>query len=111
MPYVAKHKFARISPKKARLVANLVRGLPVPDALNTLKFTHRRACPMIAKVIESAVANAGFEVDAEELKVTRCAIDDGPRLKRWRPIMRGMANPILKRMCHITVELDRIEER
>lgn len=111
MPYVAKHKFARISPKKARLVADLVRGLRVPEALTTLKYTHRRSCPMIAKTIESAVANAGFEVDAEELFVSRCEVNDGPRLKRWRPVMRGMANPILKRMCHIMVELDRVEDQ
>jgi large subunit ribosomal protein L22 len=62
-------------------------------------------------VIKSAVANAGFDVDAKELMVASCQVDDGPRLKRWQPVMRGSAHPIIKRMCHIHVELERIEEQ
>lgn len=111
MPYTAKHRFARIAPKKARLVARLVQGMSVPEALSVLRYSPRRAAPMISKVIESAVANAGYEVEGDELFVQECVVNDGPRMKRWRPVMRGMAHPILKRSCHISVALERIEEQ
>ena len=105
--FKACHKFARISPRKARYVMDLVRDEPVEKALETLRFTHRRAAPMISKVIRSALANAVQEggAKAEELVIQKAFVDEGPTWKRWRPRARGMAFPILKRTSHITIVL------
>lgn len=105
--FKACHKFARISPRKARYVMDLVRNEPVEKALQTLRFTRRRAAPMISKVIRSALANAVQEggATAEELVIQRAFVDEGPTWKRWRPRARGMAFPILKRTSHITIVL------
>ena len=105
--FKACHKFARISPRKARYVMDLVRDASVEKALETLRFTHRRAAPMISKVIRSAVANAIQEggATAEDLVVHRAYVDEGPTWKRWRPRARGMAFPILKRTSHLTIVL------
>ncbi len=105
--FKACHKFARISPRKARYVIDLVRNEPVETALETLRFTRRRAAPMISKVIRSALANAVQEggATAEELVIQKAFIDEGPTWKRWRPRARGMAFPILKRTSHITIVL------
>ncbi len=105
--FKACHKFARISPRKARYVMDLVRNVPVEKALETLRFTSRRAAPMISKVIRSAMANAIQEggATAEELVVHRAFVDEGPTWKRWRPRARGMAFPILKRTSHLTIVL------
>ena len=101
----ASHRSARIAPRKARYVIDLIRNQPVEKALEMLRFTHRRASPMIAKVIRSAVANAVQEggADPEELVVMRASVDEGPTLKRWRPRARGMAYPILKRTSHLNI--------
>ena len=96
----------RQSPRKVRLIADLVRGKKVKDALNTLKFVDKRASEPFAKVIRSAVANAsqsGANTDA--LKITKVTVDKGPTLKRFRPRARGSASRINKRNSHITVEL------
>ena len=105
--FKACHKFARISPRKARYVMDLVRNEPVERALETLRFTRRRAAPMISKVIRSALANAVQEggATAEELVIQKAFVDEGPTWKRWRPRARGMAFPILKRTSHITIVL------
>ena len=100
----------RMAPRKVALVANLVRGKPVGSALNILLYTRKAAAKPMAKLIRSAVANAGVEVEAAELYVKSCVVDGGPSMKRFRPVMRGMAHPFVRRTCHITVELDRIEE-
>ena len=103
--YTATHRFARISPRKARYVMDLVRRQRVEQALETLRFTRRRAAPMISKVIRSALANAVQEgaATAESLVIHRAYVDGGPTWKRWRPRARGMAYPILKRTSHLTI--------
>ncbi len=100
-------KFTRISPRKARLVARNVNGLPVEDALNILRFTPKKAAEIIYKVMYSAVANAqqiGADVDA--LQVKQVVVNDGPVWKRIKPRSMGRANRILKRTSHITVILE-----
>jgi large subunit ribosomal protein L22 len=99
-------KFIRVSPRKALLVARNVRGLPVEDALNILKFTPNKSAGIIYKVMRSALANAeqaGLDVDT--LVVRQVAVNEGPTLKRFMPRSQGRANTILKRTSHITVIL------
>lgn len=105
--FKASHRFARISARKARYVMDLVRNQPVEQALEVLRFTNRRAAPMIAKVVKSAVANAIQEggADPESLVVAKAYVDEGPTWKRWRPRARGMAYPILKRTSHLSIEV------
>lgn len=101
----ARARFVRQSPYKVRRVLDLVRGLPVPEARDVLAFTNRRASDPIAKVLESAVANASHNhsLDAAELSVMEAFADEGPTLKRYRPRARGRATQILKRTSHITI--------
>jgi large subunit ribosomal protein L22 len=107
MAWNATHRFARISPRKARLIADMVRGLDVQDALNVLKFTPNRAAPLISRVLTSAVANANeAEADVELLFVKEVRVDEGPTMKRWRPKDRGRAHPIMKRTSHIHVAVE-----
>ncbi len=98
----------RISPQKARLVADLVRGKNVETAINTLRFMPKKAARLLRKVIESAVANASQNeaIDVDTLYVKKINIDGGPMLKRIRPRAMGRATRILKRTSHITVILD-----
>ena len=103
MEFSAKHRFARISPSKARPVADLVRGLPVNEALSLLRFTRKRGAYFLDKVLRSAVANAGLDVDVDDLVVSQVQVDDGPRIKRGRERARGMWLPEWKRMSHIRV--------
>ncbi len=105
--YKASHQFARIAPRKARYVMDLVRNLPVERSLQVLRFCPRRGAPMIAKVIRSALANAIQEggAHAEDLVIRDARVDCGPSGKRWRPRARGMAYPILKRTAHLTIVL------
>lgn len=107
MPWQAKHRFARISARKARLIADMIRGYDVQEALNMLKFTPNRAASMISKVLTSAVANANeAEADVNHLYVERAHVDEGPTIKRFRPKDRGRAHPIDKRTSHITVVVE-----
>ena len=111
MPWQAKHRYARISSRKARLVANMIRGRDVQDALNMLKFTPNRAAVMVSKVLTSAVANANEdEADTDRLFVEQAFVDEGPTIKRWRPKDRGRAHPIMKRTSHITVVVEEEKE-
>ncbi len=98
---------ARISPKKANLVAGMVRGRRVAEALEILKFTPKKAAPLLYKVVHSAASNAknNFKQPFDELVITRILVTKGPTLKRFMPVNRGRAHPILKRSCHITVEV------
>ncbi|MBI4792870.1 MAG: 50S ribosomal protein L22 [Deltaproteobacteria bacterium] len=98
----------RISPQKARLVADMIRGQQVDVALNTLRFTPKKGAMLIRKVVESAVANASQNeaIDVDTLFVKTIFIDGGPMLKRIRPRAMGRASRILKRSSHITVVLD-----
>jgi large subunit ribosomal protein L22 len=108
----ASHKYARITARKARLVADLVRGRPVNSALEGLKFCHRRASPMIQKVIKSALANAGqdLDVDVNRLFVAQILVDNAGQMRRFRPRAQGRAYPIIKRSSHISVVLREAEE-
>lgn len=100
-----------MAPLKVRLVVDLVRGKPVPQALEILRFSPKRAAVYVGKVIRSAVANAVTQGDVDEadLVVARTWVGDGPRMRRFRPRSRGMAAPILKRFCHIEVILETVE--
>ena len=107
-------KFVRISPRKARLVADLVRGRSVPEARAILAFTPRAAAREIEKVLRSAVANAESNPNknwnGDELFISTIRIDEGPTIKRWRARARGRVNRILKRTCHITIKVDQLED-
>ena len=98
-------RFVRLSPKKARFVADLVRGKKVDEAVNILKFSNQRAAKIMKKLLDSAIANAENNngADVDELKVTTIMVDDGPRMKRIRPRAKGRADRILKRTSHITI--------
>ena len=104
----ASGRFIRMSPQKARLVADLIRGRDVNEALMTLKFTNKSATVEIEKVVRSAVANAtnaSENVDADKLFVETVFINEGPRQKRIRPAPMGRAYRYQRRSCHIVVEL------
>jgi large subunit ribosomal protein L22 len=104
-------KFVHVSPRKARLVADHIRGRSVPEARTVLAFTPRAAAHEIEKVLKSAIANAYIkhQWDGDDLYVKAVFVDEGPTLKRWRARARGRVNRILKRTCHITIKLDRLE--
>jgi large subunit ribosomal protein L22 len=112
MPYQASHRYARISPRKARLLMDLVRGRDVDDAISILKFSKQRASGMIEKVIRSAVANANEQDVAPRgtLFVARAHVDPGPVAKRFQPKDRGKAYSILKRTSHLVVSIDERDE-
>jgi large subunit ribosomal protein L22 len=98
-------RFARVSPMKARRVVDLIRGLPVDEALALLRFAPQAASDIVYKLLESAIANAESTEDlaADTLVVTKAKVDDGPTLRRFRPRAQGRAYRINKRTSHITV--------
>jgi large subunit ribosomal protein L22 len=98
-------KQAHISPQKARLVADQVRGMPVENALNLLMFSQKKAAGMVRKVLESAIANAEHNegADIDELKVSAIFVNEARTLKRFRARAKGRGTRILKRNSHITV--------
>ncbi len=104
-------RYVRISPTKARQVVDLVRGRHVDDARRVLRFSTRAASTPIAKVLDSAVANAehNHELPADELIVVRAWVDEGPTLRRFRPRALGRATRVRKRTCHISVVVGRVE--
>ncbi len=117
MAYRASHRFARISPRKVRPLADLVRGKFADEALSILKFLPNRGARMLEKVITSAIGSAqdpdqnqGRSFSPEELVVTKALVDGGPMFKRIQPRARGMAFGILKRTSHISVELTSFDE-
>jgi ribosomal protein L22 len=103
----ASARYVRVAPRKARLVADQVRGLTVPQATTLLEFSARGASRDIAKLIASAAANAenNHELVAEDLQIADIRVDDGPTLKRWRARARGRATRIEKRTSHVSVAL------
>ena len=103
----AEAKWVRVSPRKARLVAEHIRGRSVPEARTVLAFTQRAAAREIEKVLRSAVANAeaNHNLAGDTLLVSAAYVDDGPTIKRWRARARGRAARIRKRTCHITIRL------
>ncbi len=112
MEFRAEARFMRVSPQKARLVLDLIKGRKVEDALNTLMFTKKRVAPTIEKLLRSAVENAnylstekGLDVDVDNLYVKRAVANDGPRMKRIRPAPMGRAYRYVRRISHIEVAL------
>ncbi|MGX6979216.1 50S ribosomal protein L22 [Vagococcus elongatus] len=95
----------RTSPRKARLVIDLIRGKSVAEAISILKYTPNKAATLIEKVLMSAVANAenNYDLDVENLVVSEAFVNEGPTMKRFRPRAKGSASPINKRTSHITV--------
>src|SRR5581483_4345343 len=105
-------RFMRVSPQKARLVLDLIKGRRVEDALNTLMFTKKRVAPTIEKLLRSAVENAnylstekGADIDVDNLYVKRAVANDGPRMKRIRPAPMGRAYRYVRRIAHIEIAL------
>src|SRR5512140_832481 len=112
MEYRAAAKYVRVSPQKARLVLDLIKGRRVEDALNTLAFTKKGIAPDIHKLLRSAVENAnyannerGLDVDVDNLFVLRAIANEGPRMKRIRPAPMGRAYRYQRRMSHIEIAL------
>ena len=102
--WTAKHKFARIAPRKARLVIDMVRGRYCDEALEQLRFNPRRSAVYIREVLKAAMVNADeAEADMSRLIVAQARVDGGPYQRRWRPKDRGRVHPIAKRTSHITV--------
>lgn len=98
-------KYARIAPRKARLVVDLIRGKEVGEAIAILNHTNKAASPIVEKVLKSAIANAehNYEMNPNNLVVSKAFVDEGPTLKRFRPRAQGRASRINKRTSHITV--------
>ena len=103
----AKTKYVRISAKKARLVADLIRGHSVEEAISQLIYCRRKAGPLLKKTLNSAIANAETQLDAKpsQLKIFEIRIDEGPAMKRAKSRSRGSRVPILKRSSHFTIVL------
>jgi large subunit ribosomal protein L22 len=107
MEVAAKHRGARLSAQKARLVADQIRGKSVEDAMQILEFSTKKAAHLMKKVLDSAVANAEHNdgLDVDDLHVSTVYVDEGPTMKRIRPRANGRADRIMKRTCHITVKV------
>lgn len=105
METLAKHCQARSSAQKVRLIADLIRGKKVPQALNILTYTNKKAASLVKKVLESAIANAEHNngVDIDKLKIKKIFVNEGTTMKRMMPRAKGRADRILKRTSHITV--------
>ena len=108
MAYRASHRFARISPRKVRPLADMIRGKFADEALDLLRYQPHRGARMLEKVLRSALGNAEDQraEQVDDLLVSEVKVDEGPMFKRMRPRARGMAHVILKRMSHISVSLD-----
>src|SRR3984885_4981313 len=112
MEFRAEARFMRVSPQKARLVLNLIRGQRAEAARNTLAFTKKRVAATVGKLLQSAIDNANFlstekglDVDLDNLYVKHVAANDGPRMKRIRPAPMGRAYHYVRRISHIEIEL------
>jgi large subunit ribosomal protein L22 len=110
MEAVARTRFVRISPRKARQVADLIRGKTVNEAISILTTVPRKASRILEKTLDSAVANAveqseGSKLDVDMLRVSRITVDQGPTMMRWKPRARGRATRLRHRTSHITVTL------
>jgi large subunit ribosomal protein L22 len=117
MAFVACHKHAQISARKVRPLANMVRGKFADEALDILRYQPSRGARLLEKVLKSAIGNAqdpeqnkGRSYNVEELVVLEAHIDGGPMMKRIRPMSRGQAFGILKRMAHVTVKLVALDD-
>jgi large subunit ribosomal protein L22 len=112
---VAKTKYAKIAPRKSRLMADLIRGKDAGEAQTILRFSpKKKVAGIISKVLDSAIANAQVKhpnIDVDNLYISRIFVDKAPYLKRYRAAPRGRGVAILKRYCHITIQLDEREEK
>ena len=106
----AEAKFQRTSPQKAKLVLDMIKGLRVEQAINTIHFSTKRMAPVVEKVLQSAIANAAYvsdeqnlDVDVDNLYVRTAIANEGPRMKRIRPAPMGRAFRYQRRLCHIIV--------
>jgi large subunit ribosomal protein L22 len=107
MAWTAIHRYARIAPRKARLIADLIRGRRCDDALAVLKFTPKRAAVFVNRVLQSAMANANEQEAAMgSLFVAEARVDAGPIIKRFKAKDRGRAHPIQKKTSHIVIAVD-----
>jgi len=108
----AKLSYLRISPRKVRLIADLIRGKSVVQAEQILNFAVKRAARDVLKLLKSAVASAShdFQLEGSNLYIAKITVDEGPKLKRWRPRARGSASEIQKKTAHITIMLDEIDK-
>jgi large subunit ribosomal protein L22 len=104
---IARLNNTRLTPRKARIIANMIRNERVTSAINNLRFLHKAGAKQFFKLLVSAVANAEDkgDVNVDNLVVSRVFVDQGPTLKRWRPRAMGRANRILKKTSHITLEV------
>ena len=100
-------KYARISPQKARMIVDIIRGNKVMNATNTIKFMPQKAAGIIRKILDSAIANAENNngADIDDLKISQAYVNEAPTFKRFRARARGRGTRILKRNSHITIEL------
>ena len=107
MQVAAKLRYARVSPQKVRLMADMIRGKNVDDALKTLSFTPKKSAKIVKKVLESAIANAEHNhgADIDELKISRIEVNEAPTLGRFRARAKGRGTKIIKRNSHITVQV------
>ena len=112
MEFTATYRFARVSPQKARLVLDMIKGRRVEDALNALDYSTKRIAPDVAKVLRSAIANAnnvsqekGVDVDVDNLYVKNAIANEGPRMKRIRPAPMGRAFRYQRRLAHLSIVL------
>lgn len=105
-------RYLRIAPRKVRLVVNLVRGMPVDQAVDQLTVLPKRAALPVLKLVKSAVANAehNFKLDPKQLRIKSIVANEGPKLKRWQPRAFGRAAEILKRMTHVTIVLEDLNQ-
>jgi large subunit ribosomal protein L22 len=117
MSFRASHRFARISPRKVRPLADLIRGKFADEALDILRYQPQRGARMLEKVLQSALGNAqdpdqtrGQVIDLDNLVISEARVDNGPMFKRIRPRARGMAFMIRKRMSHIHITVADIDE-
>jgi len=110
MPVIVKLNYLRIAPRKVRLVADLIRKKKVEEAQTILNFTIKKATKPILKLLNTAVADArnNFQLNSENLYISKITVDEGPKYKRWRPRARGSAYEIQKKTSHITLILDEV---
>ncbi len=104
----AEARYIRVSPQKARLVVDLIRGLQAGKALNTLRAANKRIAPTVEKVLQSAIANAvnrNEDVDVDRLYVSSALVNEGPRMKRVRPAPMGRAYRYQRRLAHIVIKV------
>lgn len=111
MTVQAYQKIVRHTPRKLRLVADMIRNLPLEEALTQLQFASQLGAEPIRKVLTQAKANAiNAQLRPDSLKIKSCIIEEGPTLKRWQPVSRGRAHPILKRTSHIRIVVEGTEQ-